>query len=323
MIKKTFYLAILACSFVTSSVFAGTIPNVTSIKQLPELPTGCEATALTMLLNYNNIQVSKTDVAKAMPKSSVPYIYIGKYVGAHPNDYFVGNPFSTNGYGAYAPVIVKTLNTYLPGRAVNLTNKSFDTILEYIDAGQPVVMWVTINMKSPYNGNSWKTPYGPFTWIAPQHAVLMTGYDNENIYYNDPTTGTNKAISREIFINRWTSLGKQAVTISINSSILNISLNGSDLGLNVNTKAIKYGQEYWVPARTLNILNANFNAAYSEGISYLVYKGEYTPLSPVYLPGIKVKQLNGSNYINLDWVAFTLELDYQIENNIIRLTSKS
>lgn len=321
MFKKKVCLLLLVYSCISSSVLAGTILNATSIKQLPELPTGCEATALTMLINYNNINVSKTEVAKAMPKSSAPYLSNGKYVAAHPNDYFIGNPFSANSYGAYAPVIAKTLNNYLPGRAINLTNKSFDAILEYIDAGQPVVMWVTIDMRNTYKGRTWQTPYGSFTWTAPQHAVLMTGYDNEYIYYNDPTTGTNRKTSKEVFINRWASLGKQAVTVSIKSSIYNITLDGKDLGLNVNTKSIKYGQEYWVPARTLNILNPDFSAAYKDGISYLVYKGEYTPLKQKYLPGIKVKQLNGSNYINLEWVTYTLGFDYEIGTNIIRFTS--
>lgn len=177
---KRFIMAL--CMLFSVQTFAGIIPSVPTIKQYPELPTGCEATALTMLLQYNHIQVSKTEVANRLPKA--PY---GS--GQHPNDYFIGSPYSTHGFGVYAPAIARTLDYFAPNQSLNLTHASFSELLRYIDLGQPIIIWTTISMASPTRTYSWQTPYGTFTWIAPEHAVLMVGYDDRYIYYNDPITG--------------------------------------------------------------------------------------------------------------------------------------
>ncbi len=49
------------------------INNVPLINQFPELPTGCEATALTMLLRYHGVNVSKKDIADTIPREPLPY----------------------------------------------------------------------------------------------------------------------------------------------------------------------------------------------------------------------------------------------------------
>ncbi|WP_225361522.1 C39 family peptidase [Limosilactobacillus reuteri] len=56
------------------------------ISQLPELPTGCEITAVTMMLRYAGYDVNKVQLANIMPRSNN-------------GDYgFVGNPFSLSGW---------------------------------------------------------------------------------------------------------------------------------------------------------------------------------------------------------------------------------
>lgn len=48
------------------------IPDVPVLSQNPELPTGCEATATTMLLQWAGVQVNKSEVADALPKEDMP-----------------------------------------------------------------------------------------------------------------------------------------------------------------------------------------------------------------------------------------------------------
>ena len=43
--------------------------------QLPELPTGCEATAIATLLRLNGVDASKTDIADVMPKSDTDFVH--------------------------------------------------------------------------------------------------------------------------------------------------------------------------------------------------------------------------------------------------------
>lgn len=46
-----------------------------------------------------------------------------------------------------------------------------------------------------------------------EHSVLRTGYDEKNIYFNDPIRGEkNKAALTEDFINAWKQMGSQAIT---------------------------------------------------------------------------------------------------------------
>ena len=77
-----------------------------TILQLPELPTGCEITSLTMLLNHIGFDVSKHVLADN-------YLPKGEYRASNFNKVFVGDPHSTYAYGCYAPVIVKAAKKYL------------------------------------------------------------------------------------------------------------------------------------------------------------------------------------------------------------------
>lgn len=55
--------------------------NAKVISQRPEMPTGCEITAVTMMLNFAGKKVTKHQAAKIMPRSS------------NPNKGFIGSPY--------------------------------------------------------------------------------------------------------------------------------------------------------------------------------------------------------------------------------------
>lgn len=66
---------------------------VENILQNPELPTGCESVALTMVLNYYGQKLSKTEIAD-------------KYLKKDPENFvtlFKGDPHDISGDGIYAP----------------------------------------------------------------------------------------------------------------------------------------------------------------------------------------------------------------------------
>ncbi|MDO5560778.1 MAG: C39 family peptidase [Oscillospiraceae bacterium] len=168
------------------------------ILQSPELPTGCEVTTLTMLLNYYGFNVSKTVLADSfMPKLNF-YYYNGQLYGADYMTTFPGNPRTSSGYGCYVPCMVSTASNYFKNAGVtdyylkDLTGSSFESILDIVAEGKPVMVWATMSMIAPVTGGSWLTPEGKrVTWTGNEHCLLLTGYDKNSgvVYVNDPMKG--------------------------------------------------------------------------------------------------------------------------------------
>lgn len=189
------------------------IIHVPIINQFPELPSGCEIVATTMLLNWYGYKIDKLLLANSIKTSPLPTSIKGVLHGNDPNDSFIGDPFSENSYGVYHKPIIDLINTYTNNEANNLTGSSFENILDTIKSNKPVIMWATIDMKTPSVTTSWKSPNGTVSWIAPEHAYLLIGFDENNVIVNDPYDGTEKYIDKELFKSRWESLGSQAVSL--------------------------------------------------------------------------------------------------------------
>ena len=117
--------------------------DMANILQNPELPVGCEITALTILLNYYGFNAEKTDMAKNyLPTSwGNPKTVDGKLYKDSFYDYFIGDPFS-RGYGCFSPAIERAANSYISSHGGGYTVKNIsgchpDTLYEYLIAGTP------------------------------------------------------------------------------------------------------------------------------------------------------------------------------------------
>ena len=202
------------------------IANVPLIGQ-QKLPTGCETCSAVMLLNYYGYNISETSFAdKYLIKRPLGY---GKYglEGPDPNCAFIGSPYTTNSFGAYAPVMAKSMNSYLAKKsykAVSVSGKSLEYLAgKYIAQGQPVMVWATIYMTASYKTTTWRVNYtdenarykkgSSYTWLANEHCLLLTGYDSSFYYFNDPWTNSRIAYSKSVVNTRYNELGKQAVVM--------------------------------------------------------------------------------------------------------------
>ena len=190
---------------------ARTLTNFAVINQHPELPTGCEATALTMVLNYYGFGADKLDIAdNYLPKGPV---------GS--TDFrvaFVGNPRSGSSYGCYAPVIVKTANRYLTAknskmRASDISGRELTSLSSYTNANRPVMVWGTINCLAPYRGKTWTVNGKKITWISQEHCLVLLGFQNGNVKVADPYSGTIRLYDLDLFRSRYNALYKQAVIL--------------------------------------------------------------------------------------------------------------
>ncbi|KRE75307.1 C39 family peptidase [Paenibacillus sp. Soil750] len=190
------------------------IQAIPALSQLPELPNGCEAVAATMLLNWAGLPITKEEVAHALPTGDMPYENeFGAFVGANPKDVFVGDPFDI-GYGIYHTPVAKLMNQWLPGHVRDLTGTSFEDLLGVIAKGNPAMIWATEHMDSPYFDLEWEDETGELVpWYQPEHALLLTGWDDDYAYMNDPMTGEQEAYPLASFKEAWEFMGSQAITI--------------------------------------------------------------------------------------------------------------
>lgn len=157
--------------------------KVPLIAQRPELPTGCEITAVTMLLQYAGAQVNKVQLAKEMP-----------YDAADCNKGFVGNPFTEDGNSIYPPALLALISKYA-GHATDLTGADLSTLKAEIDQDRPIVVWV-----------------GEFDGFH-THALTMIGYDDNNVIVNDCWTFKTEKISNRQFAEIRAHLNNRAITI--------------------------------------------------------------------------------------------------------------
>ena len=82
--------------------------KVAAILQNPELPTGCEATAGTMLLQAYGYETDKTELAALLEKGE--RVQVGDQLyGPDPKDAFIGEPTSPYGYSAFPQVLAKAM----------------------------------------------------------------------------------------------------------------------------------------------------------------------------------------------------------------------
>lgn len=183
------------------------------INQMPQLPRGCEVTSLAMLLGHAGINVDKMTLAEQIVK--VPFESNG--LRGHPNEGFVGNiyTFSEPGLGVYHKPINDLAKNYLGDRVVDLTGQSFDVVINQLKHNKPV--WVIINVAydrlSEAHWMTWNTNQGPINITYKEHSVLITGFDEQSIYFNDPLTGVkDRKVDKAKFISGWEQMGSQAIS---------------------------------------------------------------------------------------------------------------
>ena len=188
------------------------------INQMPELPRGCEVTSLAMLLQHAGIHVDKMTLADRIKKNPAVYrVKNGNRYFGDPNDGFVGDMYSFDnpGLGVYHKPIAELAEQFFPGFIIDLTGSRFKELKIHLSDERPV--WVIINSHykklSPDYFQTWHTSNGLIEITYKEHSVLITGYDQNYIYFNDPLTGVkNKKAPIKDFEESWVQMGKQAIT---------------------------------------------------------------------------------------------------------------
>lgn len=197
------------------------IENFPQILQNPELPTGCESTALTMVLNYYGYPADKVEMAtEYLPK--VPFRSrideTGREIGPDLEETFVGDPTTSNGIICMTKPIMLEANAYLKDQGSNLTaidisGVTFDDLYTCISQDQPAVVWVTIGMADRQVLRGWYTEDGDYVeYSRSDHGAVLIGYTETTVTIADPISGIVE-YSREQFEKVFTSRGNRAVIL--------------------------------------------------------------------------------------------------------------
>ncbi|MCJ7842671.1 C39 family peptidase [Lederbergia sp. NSJ-179] len=188
------------------------------IAQLPELPRGCEVTSLAMLLENAGVKADKMELAEKIKKNPAQKEEKdGKIYYGDPHNGFIGDmyTFDKPGLGVYHEPIMELAESYLPGQIINLTGQSFEELKIPLSDRRPV--WVIINAEYRELEDSyfqtWYTESGEIRITMKEHSVLMTGYDDQFVYFNDPLMRNEKAPIHD-FEKAWVQMGSQALTYS-------------------------------------------------------------------------------------------------------------
>ena len=192
------------------------------IEQYPELPTGCEITAMTMVLNYYGYNVDKVTMAlDYMPKVQAEFYRSedGRLMGPDLENYFVGDPTEDSGYICGTGAIVTAANAYLSDVGSSLTamamkNAQPEELYDLIDQGTPVVIWCTINMEDRAETDGWYREDGTYMeWSTNDHGAVLIGYDEDTVMVADPIY-SRITVSRAQFEKIFAERGGQCVILT-------------------------------------------------------------------------------------------------------------
>lgn len=164
------------------------------------IPMGCECVSAQMAFSYKGLDI---DIHNFI--NEVPFSY-------DPREGFVGDMYSIVYYNGTVPTVwpeglIKSIKNYRPNSYV-ANGITLDNIENEILAGNPVIMWYAWQ---PTN-IALLTSGSPIYSSTALHAVLAVGYDEENLYINDPALGYRK-LNKDIFYKKYESYGSRALVI--------------------------------------------------------------------------------------------------------------
>lgn len=195
--------------------------DMENILQLPELPVGCEITALTIMLRHLGFDAEKTDLARNyLPIGGNYRTEDGRVYKDSFFNYFIGDPFS-RGYGCFSNAIEKAAKSYIADNGggytvYNISGAHPDLLYDYLAQGIPVICWATDGMIPPEYYETW---YDSETgerldWYINEHCFVLAGFNMsaDIVTLNDPMKGIiDYNINK--FETRYRQMNSQAIVI--------------------------------------------------------------------------------------------------------------
>jgi len=163
----------------------------------------CESSAASMVALYHGVQLSEEEVIASLPASSNPHLGFRGNVD--------GPTGGTVDYGVYAEPILDILNAR--GLQAQTVVDGMEGIKAAIARGNPVIAWVTYNCE-PNTPTATVIDGQEVTLVPNQHVVVVTGFNAEGVWANDPWDGQEDFYQMGDFERAMSYLGNMAVEVA-------------------------------------------------------------------------------------------------------------
>jgi uncharacterized protein YvpB len=177
------------------------------------LQDDCEATSLSMMLNFAGKQVDQLTLQDQVAHSAPldPQQGPEGEIWGDPSRGFVGRADGggpAGGFGVYQGPIAALARRH--GVVLrDLSHRSPQDIYRTLLLGRPVMAWVALS-EGPYA--SWHSPAGKAVTVNyGEHAVVLSGVTEGDVTVNDPLSGQRLQWSKGQFESMWASLGRRAL----------------------------------------------------------------------------------------------------------------
>jgi uncharacterized protein YvpB/uncharacterized protein YoxC len=138
----------------------------------------CESSAASMVAQYHDVGLGEEAVLAALPLDPNPHLGFRGNVD--------GPTGGTQDYGVYAPPLLDVLNSN--GLRARPVKGGLDGIKAAIARGNPVIAWVTYDCR-PSTPEVTTIDGETVTLVPWQHVVVVTGYNEQGVWANDPWDG--------------------------------------------------------------------------------------------------------------------------------------
>ena len=181
--------------------------RVEAIQQLPEFPSGDEFAAAASFLNAYGYDATIENLIPCMNYSEDNFI-----------EAYVGDATTDTGY-CFAGSLVICMNNYLVPhkasvRTVNKSGISWEGFKNYINSGQPMIVWFTNDYNSPRFTDITYNNY--FTMYENAHCEVVYGIENGIVAFADSlneNNGGKVGIPEDEFRQIWEACGSQCIGV--------------------------------------------------------------------------------------------------------------
>lgn len=163
----------------------------------------CEASAAAMAARFFGLNVGEEAILGALPMHD------------NPNLGFRGNVDGPYGgivdYGVYAEPVRQVLLQM--GLQAEILFGSTNEIRAYIRQGRPVIVWITYNLQVGSPTRVTTSDGQAVTLVPYEHAVLVTGYNRDGLWVNDPYSGVQSFYPEQEFLRSFAYLGNMGLVV--------------------------------------------------------------------------------------------------------------